>query len=146
MKNELGQAFGTKKAKKAIAAQAENALTPNRNKDGRPQPQQGEADRALVSSIKDSTAEMATREELQAAVDQVRPVPKGNYEADDVQDVYDPREIIGPEILNAIPVRDWQDKARQQEEMRVPSRFVACLLYTSPSPRDRQKSRMPSSA
>ena len=27
------------------------------------------------------------------------------------------------------------------------SRFIAtCLLYTSPSPRDRQKSRMPSSA
>ena len=24
--------------------------------------------------------------------------------------------------------------------------FAACLLYTSPSPRDRQKSRMPSSA
>ena len=24
--------------------------------------------------------------------------------------------------------------------------FMACLLYTSPSPRDRQKSRMPSSA
>ena len=30
----------------------------------------------------------------------------------------------------------------------IPSAFVAnaCLLYTSPSPRDRQKSRMPSSA
>ena len=29
----------------------------------------------------------------------------------------------------------------------VPSeQWVACLLYTSPSPRDRQKSRMPSSA
>ena len=25
-------------------------------------------------------------------------------------------------------------------------RFICCLLYTSPSPRDRQKSRMPSSA
>ena len=25
-------------------------------------------------------------------------------------------------------------------------KFIACLLYTSPSPRDRQKSRMPSSA
>ena len=24
--------------------------------------------------------------------------------------------------------------------------FIGCLLYTSPSPRDRQKSRMPSSA
>ena len=27
-----------------------------------------------------------------------------------------------------------------------PDEFVSCLLYTSPSPRDRQKSRMPSSA
>ena len=27
---------------------------------------------------------------------------------------------------------------------RIPE--IACLLYTSPSPRDRQKSRMPSSA
>ena len=26
------------------------------------------------------------------------------------------------------------------------NRITACLLYTSPSPRDRQKSRMPSSA
>ena len=26
------------------------------------------------------------------------------------------------------------------------ARFTSCLLYTSPSPRDRQKSRMPSSA
>ena len=39
-------------------------------------------------------------------------------------------------------------------EMAVPSklleqvadRIISCLLYTSPSPRDRQKSRMPSSA
>ena len=28
----------------------------------------------------------------------------------------------------------------------VISQFISCLLYTSPSPRDRQKSRMPSSA
>ena len=27
-----------------------------------------------------------------------------------------------------------------------PEEVIACLLYTSPSPRDRQKSRMPSSA
>ena len=27
-----------------------------------------------------------------------------------------------------------------------PERYTFCLLYTSPSPRDRQKSRMPSSA
>ena len=38
----------------------------------------------------------------------------------------------------------------QQMELRNPWDFEevygACLLYTSPSPRDRQKSRMPSSA
>ena len=31
-------------------------------------------------------------------------------------------------------------------EAGVPGHALACLLYTSPSPRDRQKSRMPSSA
>ena len=30
--------------------------------------------------------------------------------------------------------------------VRESQRFYRCLLYTSPSPRDRQKSRMPSSA
>ena len=32
------------------------------------------------------------------------------------------------------------------EESDYGTRATACLLYTSPSPRDRQKSRMPSSA
>ena len=31
-------------------------------------------------------------------------------------------------------------------EKEVIDHYKACLLYTSPSPRDRQKSRMPSSA
>ena len=31
-------------------------------------------------------------------------------------------------------------------EMEKAPKPIACLLYTSPSPRDRQKSRMPSSA
>ena len=34
----------------------------------------------------------------------------------------------------------------QQYSMGAPQQVQACLLYTSPSPRDRQKSRMPSSA
>ena len=32
------------------------------------------------------------------------------------------------------------------QDVVQPVRLLACLLYTSPSPRDRQKSRMPSSA
>ena len=40
------------------------------------------------------------------------------------------------------PVKAGKQKVKLSEERRVKS----CLLYTSPSPRDRQKSRMPSSA
>ena len=43
---------------------------------------------------------------------------------------------ISPEA--PVPVVEWS-----KEESRLGG---ACLLYTSPSPRDRQKSRMPSSA
>ena len=35
---------------------------------------------------------------------------------------------------------------RKLAEQRATRRVKGCLLYTSPSPRDRQKSRMPSSA
>ena len=31
-------------------------------------------------------------------------------------------------------------------EGKVPTKLICCLLYTSPSPRDRTRSRMPSSA
>ena len=36
----------------------------------------------------------------------------------------------------------FAEKLQEKREMQA----QACLLYTSPSPRDRQKSRMPSSA
>jgi len=119
-KMELGEAFGTKKAKKAIQAVAENAMLAARSR--------GKLDedaRALVHTIKDSSEHMATREELQAAVDMARPVPRGNFDAEDIQDVYVPREIIGAEVLNAIPILEWQEKAKKNEPLLVPSRFVA---------------------
>ena len=37
------------------------------------------------------------------------------------------------------------DKPLPQSEPKI-QELLTCLLYTSPSPRDRQKSRMPSSA
>eukprot|EP01017_Pseudomicrothorax_dubius_P007167 TRINITY_DN12175_c0_g2_i9.p1 TRINITY_DN12175_c0_g2~~TRINITY_DN12175_c0_g2_i9.p1 ORF type:complete len:180 (-),score=34.68 TRINITY_DN12175_c0_g2_i9:34-573(-) len=51
-----------------------------------------------------------------------------------------PEEIAAPKTQKAPP---------QPIQVNVPQLFipsVSCLLYTSPSPRDRQKSRMPSSA
>ena len=45
--------------------------------------------------------------------------------------------------------RRWleqQEGLRRRADSAHRNHFEACLLYTSPSPRDRQKSRMPSSA
>ena len=57
------------------------------------------------------------------------------------------QSIHGVQTLR-IPQTLLQEKRRTQIrfEVSMPSRVCACLLYTSPSPRDRQKSRMPSSA
>ena len=42
---------------------------------------------------------------------------------------------------------NWSPFASDSNEgIKLDFRFYTCLLYTSPSPRDRQKSRMPSSA
>ena len=42
----------------------------------------------------------------------------------------------------------WDDPKKAETQMKAIRglKFWVCLLYTSPSPRDRQKSRMPSSA
>ena len=69
-------------------------------------------------------------------------------EGDDVDQLYiDPSECIGcgacePEC----PVEAIFTVEDLPEEWAHFERINACLLYTSPSPRDRQKSRMPSSA
>ena len=46
------------------------------------------------------------------------------------------------EVHDGAATMDWME----QEQERGITITSACLLYTSPSPRDRQKSRMPSSA
>ena len=56
----------------------------------------------------------------------------------------DPEEVKKT-ILS--PKRHTLEKLREQAHLRVRTNtFGACLLYTSPSPRDRTRSRMPSSA
>ena len=51
--------------------------------------------------------------------------------------VYDKIDLFG-EVLDKIN-KEYVEEVNQSDTMD-------CLLYTSPSPRDRQKSRMPSSA
>ncbi|KAK3322491.1 RNA polymerase I associated factor, A49-like protein [Apodospora peruviana] len=121
MRTELGEAFGTKKAKKALKSVQENAISSAKGSSKK----LGSAEIAVMDSIMDATQNMATKEELQAAADQSRPVPRGNLDAEEIQDVYVPAEIIGSEVLNAIPIMDWQEKGRTSEPVNAPSRFVA---------------------
>ena len=69
-----------------------------------------------------------TAEVFRAGIDNV---PKGQWEA--------------AKSLNYNQVQTWKNVILPQA---IPPMIppLACLLYTSPSPRDRQKSRMPSSA
>ena len=49
---------------------------------------------------------------------------------------------VGEAIAGEVRIMDYYENAGQSLEHYI----TCCLLYTSPSPRDRQKSRMPSSA
>ena len=55
-------------------------------------------------------------------------------------------ELVRPNLMERLAL----DKQHCIEEIKVPEPFVGrslrCLLYTSPSPRDKRQSRMPSSA
>ena len=49
-------------------------------------------------------------------------------------------------MQNVLGLDDPNDRSGTKLVKILSSKAINCLLYTSPSPRDRQKSRMPSSA
>ena len=49
-------------------------------------------------------------------------------------------------INEDVRVDSWIEDFKSSSITKANRSFMNCLLYTSPSPRDRQKSRMPSSA
>ena len=74
-----------------------------------------------------------------------------NHDRSDVAFVYADQDT--PVIEQEVTVGDDRQKVAIQVEKQdaengatVAGAVFGCLLYTSPSPRDRQKSRMPSSA
>ncbi|KAM5345392.1 hypothetical protein ACJ41O_011254 [Fusarium nematophilum] len=124
LKTDLGQTFGTKKARKAIQETVLNAIAPQKKAGDAPTKIDAAA-RAMLSSVGEITSTMASREELQAVVDEAKPVPVANVDATEIQDVYDPARIIGADILNLVPIREWQEKVQHKDSIQVPSRFVA---------------------
>ena len=124
LKTDLGQTFGTKKARKVINERVLNAISPQKKPGDKPT-EIDSAGRAVLDSVGKLTTDMATREQLQAVVDEAKPVPVANLDADEIQDVYAPDAIIGSDILNLVPIREWQEKVRHKEGVQTPSRFVA---------------------
>jgi DNA-directed RNA polymerase I subunit RPA49 len=78
-----------------------------------------------MDRIKAKASEVRTQADLQASVDSLRLIPQGNLQAEDVSEVYVPEQFIGTDVLGKIPIRDWQDAASKDENLQVPSRFVA---------------------
>lgn len=131
LRKDLGEAFGTKKSRKAIAAITENAIAPEKSilDSGGNARKLDPSALAMLNSIQENTRGMATREELQAAVDQAKPVPPGNFDATDIQEVYKPEQMIGPDVLASIPIKDWQDSAKNQVSLSLPYQFISMNLY-----------------
>ncbi|KAI0840525.1 RNA polymerase I associated factor, A49-like protein [Hypoxylon sp. FL0890] len=130
LRSNLGEAFGTRKAKKALAAITENAIAPDKaisDAGGNPQ-KLNSSSQALMESINDVTMGMASKEDLQAQADAAKPVPPYNPDAQEIQDVYTPESLIGGDILNAIPVRDWQEQVKKKANKSIPSAFIASRL------------------
>ncbi|ORY69580.1 RNA polymerase I associated factor, A49-like protein [Pseudomassariella vexata] len=143
-RTDLGEAFGTKKARKAIADITQNAISSHKsmpNADGKTKKLDASS-MAIMESLQEVTQAMATREQLQAAVDGAKPVPPGNFDAEEIQDVYKPEDLIGFEILNAIPIKDWQDSIKKKENLETPFRFISSRIYPiaeGPNPAKRLK-------
>ncbi|KAK5989180.1 DNA-directed RNA polymerase I subunit rpa49-like protein [Cladobotryum mycophilum] len=124
-RTDLGQTFGTKKARKVIQERVLNALTPQ-TKNGDDTPMKiDDASKAILESVGKLTSTMATKEELQAVIDDAKPIPSANLDASEVYDVYNPKSIIGSDILNLVPILEWQEKAKHKESIQVPSQFIA---------------------
>lgn len=126
-RTELGQTFGTKKAKKALEAVTLNAIAP-RKAPGDGPAELNASEKSLMASLKDVATSVPTQQDLQAAVDANKPVPKGNYDADEIQDVYKPEVLIGRDILELIQVSDWAEAIKKNEDVKLRSRFVASRL------------------
>ena len=132
LRQQLGEAFGSKKTKKAIASKQENAIIRGELRDtSTPSKGRGRPDLArtvLLESLEAATAGTATREEMQAELDKVKPRPKANPAASNVEEVYSLNEVVGGETMQVVSVQDWLDAARTERRIEIESQFVRCRL------------------
>jgi DNA-directed RNA polymerase I subunit RPA49 len=124
----LGMEFGTKKAKKALLSFTENAIKKGASAEANGA---GPVKDALTTAMLDTMvgAEMPTKEEQRAVVDDAKPRPRPHLDTDKPQDVYPIDELIPEDAMMALYVKDWTDAAEKNEAVQTHSRFVARRLH-----------------
>lgn len=123
-REDLGQEFGTKKAKKAIASKVENAITSgaDRNRQG------GKLDNveaAVMDSVKEASEAMPAREAQQQEILASKPIPRPNLSATEVENVYPIGNLVPAADMRNLTIQEWQDAAAAGEDIKSTSRFVA---------------------
>ena len=127
-RNELGLEFGSKRAKKAIAASAQNAIAPARAASSGPEKLDAVGS-ALLSDAAASTKDRPTQASLQAAADKAKPRPQANLEAKTPAEVYPVGSIVGADVMKALAIQDWLDLAEKGKDVQTHSRYVAHRLH-----------------
>ena len=127
-RRELGLEFGTKKAKKAISQGADNkvvssekqrAMSPQSLRKANPTAS------AVMDSVDASMQDAPTEEALQAENEEAKPRPKHDSSAERVEDVYPISQVVGEDMMLSLKVKPWVEAIQNEENVQVPSRFVA---------------------
>ena len=132
-RSKLGLAFGTKKSQKAIRAKTANAIKASPTKSSSQTAENARVldplTSALVSSMAQHTSSMPTREQMQADIDQNKPIPKPNMAAELPEEVYPIEQLVGgTNVLRNMNVQELMDRVNAGEDVRTKSLFVSNRL------------------
>lgn len=132
-RSNLGLAFGTKKSQKAIRALTANAIKASPTKSGSQNSGGGRTldplASAVVSSMAPLTSSMPTREQMQADIDENKPIPKPNLAAETPAEVYPVEQLVGGiNVLRDMNVKELISKVKAGEDVQTKSRFVSNRL------------------
>ena len=132
-RSNLGLAFGTKKSQKAIRALTANAIqaTPTKSKS-----QASDSGRtldplasAVVSSMAQFTSSMPSKEQMQADIDQNKPIPKPNMAAENPAEVYPIEQLVGGvNVLRNMNVQELMDRINAGDDVQTKSLFISRRL------------------
>lgn len=96
-RNALGETFGTKKAKSAINSLERNRIDSDKLQD---------MELDIVDSVKQTTVDLPTKEQMDQDSSDVRPIPPINLQATKVEDIYAIDNIIPTFEFNSIRIVD----------------------------------------